>query len=64
MLEGRTPVIHGDGSQSRDFTYIENVVEANLSAMVAPAERVSGRVFNVATGQRITLNDAVEELRN
>ncbi len=63
MLEGRTPVIHGDGSQSRDFTYIENVVEANLSAMVAPAERVSGRVFNVATGQRITLNDAVEELR-
>ena len=63
MLEGRIPVIYGDGTQSRDFTYIENVVKANLLAMAAPAEKVSGRVFNVATEQRITLNDAVKSLR-
>jgi UDP-glucose 4-epimerase len=63
MLEGRTPVIYGDGTQSRDFTYIENVVNANLLAMAAPGERVSGGVFNVATEQRITLNDAVQSLR-
>jgi UDP-glucose 4-epimerase len=63
MLEGRTPVIYGDGTQSRDFTYIANVVDANLRAMAAPAEKVSGRAFNVATGKRITLNEAVEILR-
>jgi UDP-glucose 4-epimerase len=63
MLEGRTPTIYGDGSQSRDFTYIENVVDANLRAIAAPADKVSGRVFNVATEQRITLNDAVKSLR-
>ena len=43
MLEGRTPVIYGDGTQSRDFTFIENVVDANLRAIAAPAEKVSGR---------------------
>jgi UDP-glucose 4-epimerase len=63
MLRGDTPVIYGDGTQSRDFTFIENVVNANLLAMSAPAERVSGRVFNVATEQRISLNDAVTSLR-
>jgi UDP-glucose 4-epimerase len=63
MLEGRIPVIYGDGTQSRDFTYIENVVKANLLAMAAPAEKVSGRVFNVATEQRTSLNDAVKSLR-
>jgi len=63
MLEGRTPVIFGDGTQSRDFTYIENVVDANLRAMTAPAEKVSPGVFNVATGEQITLNEAVRCLR-
>ena len=63
MLEGRTPIVYGDGTQSRDFTYIANVVDANLRAISAPAEKVSGRVFNVATEQRITLNQAVESLR-
>ena len=63
ILADRPPTIFGDGEQTRDFTYIENVVEANLLAMNAPAEKVSGRVFNVATGQRITLNDAVTSLR-
>ncbi len=49
--------IQGDGTQSRDFTYIANAVSANLLALTAPAERVSGRVFNVACGQRHTLLD-------
>lgn len=51
------PVIQGDGEQGRDFTYIANAVSANLLALEAPAERVAGRVFNVACGQRISLND-------
>ena len=63
MLRGSTPIIYGDGTQSRDFTFIDNVVAANLRAMGAPTEKVSGRVFNVATGEQITLNDAVESLR-
>ncbi len=63
MLEDRIPVIFGDGTQSRDFTFIENVVKANLLAIAAPAEKVSGCVFNVATEQRTTLNDAVKSLR-
>lgn len=57
MLAGEQPSIFGDGEQSRDFTYIDNVVHANLLAASAPAEKVSGRVMNIATGSRITLND-------
>jgi nucleoside-diphosphate-sugar epimerase len=56
MLAGEQPSIYGDGEQSRDFTYIENVVNGNLLAAAAPAERVSGRVINLATGNRTTLN--------
>ncbi len=63
MLEGKEPTIHGDGLQSRDFTYISDVVNGNLLAAHAPAAQVSGNVFNVATGAQITLNQAVEELR-
>jgi nucleoside-diphosphate-sugar epimerase len=57
MLKGRQPVIFGDGQQSRDFTYVENVVNANLLACKAPAKEVAGRVLNVATGTRIDLNE-------
>ncbi len=57
MLRGERPTIFGDGEQSRDFTYIDNVVDANLLACKAPAEKVAGKVFNAATEQRITLND-------
>lgn len=57
MLAGEQPTIYGDGEQSRDFTYIDNVVHANLLAAEAPAERVSGLAMNVATGTRITLNE-------
>ena len=63
MLKGQAPTIHGDGEQSRDFTFIENVVNGNLLAASAPAERVAGKVFNVATGTRISLNQTVELLR-
>lgn len=57
MLAGQQPTIYGDGEQSRDFTYIENVVDANLRAAAAPAGKVSGRVMNAATGSSITLNE-------
>ena len=57
MLRGEQPTIYGDGEQSRDFTYIDNVVEANRLASKAPAERVAGQVFNIATGGRVTLNE-------
>jgi UDP-glucose 4-epimerase len=63
MLAGQEPTIYGDGQQSRDFTYIDNVVEANLLAAAAPAEKVSGRMMNVATGSRIALNETVAILR-
>lgn len=56
MLAGEQPTIFGDGEQSRDFTYIENVVHANLLAASAPAEKIFARVMNVAVGARITLN--------
>ncbi len=63
MLGGKKPTIFGDGEQSRDFTYIENCVEANLLACSAPAAEVAGEVFNVAAGARFTLNQTVEILR-
>jgi len=63
MLDKKQPVIFGDGQQSRDFTYVENVVNANLLACQAPAGEVAGRVFNVATGTRIDLNDTLRVLK-
>lgn len=56
LLKGERPTIHGDGRQSRDFTYIENVIEANLKACLAP-EEADGDVFNIAYGGREYLND-------
>jgi UDP-N-acetylglucosamine/UDP-N-acetyl-alpha-D-glucosaminouronate 4-epimerase len=63
MLRGEQPTIFGDGSQSRDFTYIDNAVSANLHAAQAPAAKVAGRVFNVATGTRVDLNQTFELLK-
>jgi UDP-N-acetylglucosamine/UDP-N-acetyl-alpha-D-glucosaminouronate 4-epimerase len=63
MLKGETPTIFGDGTQSRDFTYIDNTVEANLLAAKAPAAEVAGRVFNVATGRRVDLNEMFQALK-
>jgi UDP-glucose 4-epimerase len=56
-LRGEPPVIYGDGSQSRDFCFIDNVIEANLKAADAPG--VSGQVFNVACGEATTLLEVV-----
>lgn len=61
LLSNQRPVIYGDGEQSRDFTYIDNVVFANLNA--ASAKEASGKVINVANGQRITLNQLLAELK-
>jgi nucleoside-diphosphate-sugar epimerase len=63
MLAGEQPTIYGDGETSRDFTFIENAVRANLLAAEAPGSQVSGQVMNVATGMRTTLNEVVELLR-
>ncbi|MFC1575188.1 SDR family oxidoreductase [Gemmatimonadota bacterium] len=62
-LEGRSPTINGDGEHTRDFTHIDNVVLANLLAASAPAELVSGEVFNVGCGDRVSLNDLWAEVR-
>ena len=62
MLMGERPTIFGTGQQGRDFTYIDNVVSANLLASVAPAERVAGKVFNIACGGRHTLEDVYRAL--
>jgi nucleoside-diphosphate-sugar epimerase len=64
MLAGEQPTIYGDGEQSRDFTYIENVVHGNLLAAGAPAEKVAGQMMNLATGSRITLNETFRILRD
>jgi UDP-glucose 4-epimerase len=62
MLEGKQPTIFGDGEQSRDFTYVANVVSANLKA--ATASGGSGGAFNVACGERVTLNELVTHIND
>lgn len=62
LLQGQAPLIFGDGLQSRDFIYIDNVVHANLLAAEAPAEKAAGKVFNVAGGQSINLLQLLQEL--
>lgn len=61
LLQGQTPVIFGDGEQSRDFTFVDNVVDANLRAAEAPG--AVGQVMNLGIGQRITLNALLAELQ-
>jgi len=56
IIEGKSPTINGDGTYSRDFTYIENVIEANLKACLSSKD-ASGRAFNIAYGKRATLNE-------
>src|ERR1051325_12082222 len=60
VLQDRRPTIYGDGLQSRDFTYVKNVAEANLLACKAPG--VEGQVFNVACGDRITVNSMLQHI--
>jgi UDP-N-acetylglucosamine/UDP-N-acetyl-alpha-D-glucosaminouronate 4-epimerase len=56
-LANRAPTIFGDGEQTRDFTFVENVARANLLACVAPAAQCSGETFNVGAGRSISVND-------
>ena len=62
MMAGETPMINGDGSISRDFTFVDNAVQANLLACTGPSELANGRVFNVGTGGTHTLNELYAEL--
>ena len=62
VLQDRQPTIYGDGLQSRDFTYVQNVVEANLLACKAPG--AAGQAFNIACGDRITLNSMLEQINS
>ena len=62
MMAGETPTINGDGTISRDFTFVDNAVQANLLACTAPDQVATGRVFNVGTGQTHTLNELYDDL--
>lgn len=64
LLAGEPPVVHGDGRQTRDFTFVANAVAANLGAAFAPPDRVAGRVFNVGCGDRTSLLDLLGLLRD
>lgn len=64
IKKGKQPVIYGDGEQSRDFTYVENVVQANVLACESGMEELSGEVFNIACGKRITVNYLIESINN
>jgi UDP-glucose 4-epimerase len=62
MMRGERPIIYGDGEQGRDFTFVDNAVQATLLAVKGQREKVAGRVFNVACGERHTLNEAYRGL--
>lgn len=62
LLRGEAPTINGDGEQTRDFTFVENAVQANLLACTAPAEAV-GQTFNIACGERTSLNHLYRRLQ-
>jgi UDP-N-acetylglucosamine/UDP-N-acetylgalactosamine 4-epimerase len=60
-LKDEPPTVYGDGSQSRDFAFIDNVVQANLKACIAPD--APGKIFNIACGERVTLLQVLEQLQ-
>ena len=62
LQDGESPTLHGDGGQTRDFTYVENAVQANVRAFFAPEEAVNN-VYNIAFGDRISLNTLWEDLK-
>lgn len=61
LLENRSPIIFGDGNQTRDFTFVENVVQANIKALFSPTE-ANGNVFNIACGELTSINQLFEML--
>jgi UDP-N-acetylglucosamine 4-epimerase len=63
LMKGQSPVINGDGNYSRDFTYIDNVIQANLLSLVTTNKKVINTIYNVAYGDRNTLNDLMKYLK-
>lgn len=64
MQAGQSPAIYGDGTQSRDFTHVDDVVAANLLALGAPAATAAGRIYNIAGGRQVSLNELVAQLND
>lgn len=62
LTSGGEPLVHGDGRQTRDFTYVDDVIRANLAASTAPAEIVAGQVYNVAQGRETSVLDLLKNL--
>ena len=63
LMKGESPVINGDGNYSRDFTYIDNVIQANILSLVTTNEKAINTIYNVAYGDRNTLNDLMSYLK-
>jgi len=63
-LNGEISTIYGDGGQSRDFTYVSNAVDANIAALTTDNEAAFGRIYNIACGSRMTLNEIFEQIRD
>jgi UDP-N-acetylglucosamine 4-epimerase len=64
LLKGESPFINGDGEQSRDFTFIENAVQANIRGMFSQVEGAAGKVYNIAFGERTTVNELYFNLKD
>ncbi len=60
LVEGHAATVYGDGHQTRDFTYVDNVVNANVLAATAPADQINGHAVNIGAGQRTSLRELVE----
>jgi UDP-N-acetylglucosamine 4-epimerase len=64
LLKGESPFINGDGEQSRDFTFVENAVQANIRGMFSQVEGAAGKVYNIAFGERTTVNELYFNLKD
>jgi nucleoside-diphosphate-sugar epimerase len=62
LLGGEEIVVYGDGEQTRDFTYVSDIVAANMAAVTAPVEDVAGRTYNLGGGSRVKLRDVIAQL--
>ncbi|MCF8255934.1 MAG: SDR family oxidoreductase [Flavobacteriales bacterium] len=63
LLKGRSPYINGDGEQSRDFTYVDNAIQANIRALLTDVRGATGQVYNIACGERFTVNELFHTIR-
>jgi UDP-N-acetylglucosamine 4-epimerase len=64
MIQGESPLVFGDGEQSRDFTYIDNVIQANIKACFLTKKKSFGKAFNIAGNEQVTINQLFNALRN